>query len=74
MAGLAKWLRVRLRTKWLWVRMPLLSYKFYGFPQSALEKYMKMTFASPSKNGARQGENEKNGHCIAFCVSHTENK
>ena len=26
-ASLAKWLRVRLRTKWLWVRIPLLSLK-----------------------------------------------
>ena len=26
-ASLAKWLSVRLRTKWLWVRIPLLSLK-----------------------------------------------
>ena len=44
MAGLAKWLRVRLRTKWLWVRMPLLSYKFYGFPQSAIGKIYENDF------------------------------
>ena len=25
MASLAKWLSVRLKTKWLWVRIPLLS-------------------------------------------------
>ena len=28
MASLTKWLSVRLRTKWLWVRIPLLSLKF----------------------------------------------
>ena len=26
-ASLAKWLSIRLRTKWLWVRIPLLSLK-----------------------------------------------
>ena len=26
-ASLAKWLSVRLRTEWLWVRTPLLSHK-----------------------------------------------
>ena len=29
LAKLAKWLSVRLRTKWLWVRIPLLSLKQY---------------------------------------------
>ena len=27
MTNLAKWISVRLRTKWLWVRIPLLSLK-----------------------------------------------
>ena len=30
-ASLAKWLSVRLRTKWLWVRVPLQSLKHYIF-------------------------------------------
>ena len=28
LASLAKWLSVRLQTKWLWIRIPLLSPKF----------------------------------------------
>ena len=29
MTNLAKWMSVRLRTKWLWVRIPLLSLKLH---------------------------------------------
>ena len=37
LAGLAKWLRVRLRTKWLWVWIPLLSSSSDIVPASSKE-------------------------------------
>ena len=37
LASLSKWLSVRLRSKWLWVRIPLLSLKLSSDTKSAFE-------------------------------------
>ena len=43
-AKLAKWLSFSLRTKWLWVRMPLLCYIVIIFPMLQIYQYDNITF------------------------------
>ena len=41
MARLAKWLNVRLRTKWLWVRIPLFPLMCAGLKNNLISKHIK---------------------------------
>ena len=47
LGSLAKWLSVRLRTKWLWVRVPLQSHKHYTREEWQIQLAIVINFISP---------------------------
>ena len=52
MASLAKWLSVRLRTKWFWVRVQLQSlHRFFSFARKFEDKYGKKLIDTATKTG-----------------------